>query len=737
MNSAERKTETLRRIVAVVAVAVTIYYLFWRVTETFNPNALVFSWALWIAELFGFLTTILFYFSVWRPLRRTPPPPLEGRTVDVLIPTFDESVQVLRKTLLACNNLTYPHRTLMLDDGNRSEVRELCEELACAYIARPSHEDAKAGNINYGLQLSTAEFIAVFDADHAPLPHFIDRLIGYFKDDKVAFVQSPQAFYNIDSFMHRVDEEKRYVWGEQGLFYDLIQPGRDRWNAAYFVGSCALMRRKALDDIKGFATGSITEDMLTSIRLQSEGWSSVYHNEQLAYGIAAETILPFHIQRRRWGLGGWQVFFKANPLFVRGLSLPQRLCYLASLIYPIEGFQKLVFYITPPIALFTGILPMRALDINYLLHFVPYYTISLFAFNEMGRGFGGNLMLEQFSMGKFVTYIRSFFALLLPKRARRFKVTPKGGGSQAPYTLLAPQLIVFIVSIVAIVWALVHLILQIRNDEFIIAVNSLWALYNSGLGLAIFLYAKKKIVQRRECFRIPDAVPVLYSYRNHEKDIHRLSVAEDLTRKGLSLISIDRVPDGQELNMKIVLPGTDVTLKGMLVQGTSGAANGHTVTRAGFSFTEVSKASGDTLLRYLHESAVRKFLREYSTRYRTYIEKRIERARKHQKRPDRFTAFLPAVVMNGDGKPSYGVIKNISASGFLLLTRHALDPGKEVSLQTVIGKDLVPMSGVVARTSPYESKEFPEMLAGVRLTKADPEKMLHLLRIGRRIESML
>ena len=737
MSSAERKTENLRRIVAVVAVAVTVYYLFWRVTETFNPHALVFSWALWIAELFGFLTTILFYFSVWRPLRRTPPPPLEGRTVDVLIPTFDERIPVLRKTLLACNNLTYPHRTLVLDDGDRGDVRELCEELGCVYTARPSHEDAKAGNINYGLQLSTAEFIAVFDADHAPLPHFIDRLIGYFKDDNVAFVQSPQAFYNIDSFMHRVDEKKRYVWGEQGLFYDLIQPGRDRWNAAYFVGSCALMRRKALDDTKGFATGSITEDMLTSIRLQSEGWSSVYHNEQLAYGIAAETILPFHIQRRRWGLGGWQVFFKANPLFVRGLSLPQRLCYLASLIYPIEGFQKFVFYITPPIALFTGILPMRALDINYLLHFVPYYTISLFAFNEMGRGFGGNLMLEQFSMGKFVTYIRSFFALLLPKRARLFKVTPKGDSSQAPYTLLAPQLIVFIVSIASIVWALLLLIMQIRSDEFIIAVNSLWALYNSGLGLAIFLYAKKKIIQRREYFRIPDAVPVLYSYRNHEKDIHRLSVAEDLTRKGLSLISIDRVPDGQELSMKIVLPGMDVTLKGMLVQGTSGAANGHTVTRAGFSFTDVSKESGDKLLRYMHESAVRKFLREYSIRYRTYIEKRLERAHKHQKREDRFAAFLPAVVMNGDGKPSYGVIKNISASGFLLLTRHTLEPGKEVSLQTVIGKDLVPMSGVVARTNPYESKEFPEMLAGVRLTKADPEKVLHLLRIGRRIESML
>jgi cellulose synthase (UDP-forming) len=736
MSSTERKTENLRRILSCIAIGVTIYYLLWRVIETFNPNALVFSWALWIAELFGFITTILFYFSVWRPLRRTPPPPLEGRTVDVFIPTVSESVLVLRKTLLACNKLTYPHRTVVLDDGNRKEVKELCEELGCTYIARPSHDDAKAGNVNYGLQLSEAEFIAIFDADHAPLPHFIERLIGYFKDDEVAFVQSPQAFYNIDSFMHRVDEQRKYVWGEQGLFYDLIQPGRDRWNAAYFVGSCALMRRKALDDIGGFATGSITEDMMTSIRLQAKGWSSVYHNETLAYGIAAETILPFHIQRRRWGLGGWQVFFKANPLFVRGLTFPQRLCYLASLIYPIEGFQKLIFYITPPIALFSGILPMRALDIHYLLHFVPYYVISLFAFNEMGRGFGGNLMLEQFSMGKFITYIRSFFALFLPKRARQFKVTPKAESSQAPYSLLAPQLIVFIVSIAAIVWALVQLILQIRNDEFIIAVNSLWALYNSGLGLAIFLYAKKKIVQRRECFRIPDAVPVLYSYKNGRKDIHRLSVAEDLTRKGLSLLSIDRIPDGQEVEMKIVLPKTNIAVKGTLVQGKSAAANGHTVSRAGFSLTEIEDEDRDTLLRYLHESAVSKFLGQYATRYKTYIEKRFEKERKNRMRAERIEGCLPAVVMNGDGKPSYGVMKNSSASGFLLLTRHALEPQKRVSLQVVIGKELVPLQGIVVRTVEYESKAFPEMLAGVKLTKADPEAVLHMLRIGKRIESI-
>ena len=198
------------------------------------------------------------------------------------------------------------------------------------------------------------------------------------------------------------------------------------------------MRRAALDDVGGFATSSITEDMLTSIRIHAKGWSSVYHNEGLAYGIAAETINPFHIQRKRWGLGGWQVFFKANPLFVRGLSFPQRLCYLGSLIYPIEGFQKLVFYVTPPIVLFTGILPMNALDITYLLHFVPYYALSLFAFNEMGRGYAGYLLLEQFSMGKFVTYLESFFSLLLPRRGATVQGDAEGRSSLDPVPARRP-----------------------------------------------------------------------------------------------------------------------------------------------------------------------------------------------------------------------------------------------------------------------------------------------------------
>ena len=728
--------ETLRRVVAVLAMIVTLQYLYWRVTATFNQSALFFSWALYIAECFGTLTTFLFFFAVWRPLSRVVPPPLEGRTVDVLIPTKNEPVSILRKTLLACNDLKYPHRTLLLDDGNRPEVKALCEELRCVYLARENHEHAKAGNINFGLTHSTAEFVAIFDADHAPLPHFIDRLIGYFKDEKLGFAQAPQEFYNIDSFQHRTDKEKMYVWTEQGLFYNLIQPGRDRWNAAYFVGSCALMRRKALDDVGGFATSSITEDMLTSIRIHAKGWSSVYHNEGLAYGIAAESIKPFHIQRRRWGLGGWQVFFRANPLFVRGLSFPQRLCYLGSLIYPIEGFQKLIFYVTPPIVLFTGILPMNALDITYLLHFIPYYAISLFAFNEMGRGYAGYLMLEQFSMGKFVTYLESFFSLFLPRRSRQFAVTPKGEKAAAPYHLILPQTLVCVASIIAILWAIFQLVLGLRSDEFIVAVNSLWALFNSGLAIAIVLYARTKFRQRRTEFRIVDAVPVFLGYEEGGVAVRRLAAADDATESGLSIVAVGVVPDDRDLKLEIMLPRKTLTGTARVVYEKTAAAGGtDTVARAGLAVTGLS-GEVDVMSRYLHESAVSKFLAEYSTRYRTYIESRLGPRPQRKGRARRVRAFLPAVVHGSGQASSYGVIRNVSASGLLLATREDLVEGNELNVEAVIGNERVPLPGIVVRVVRHASLDFPECVAGVQFKKAETKSVNRILAIADAIATL-
>ncbi len=730
----QERVERFRRVVAIIGVLVTLYYLYWRVTETLNPNALAFSWALYGAEVFGAITTFLFYFMVWKPRTRTAPPPLAGKTVDVFIPTKSESVDVLRKTILACSDLKYPHRTLVLDDGNRPEVKALSEELGCIYLARPSNEGAKAGNLNYGLQHSSAEFIAVFDADHVPLPNFIDRTIGYFRDEKVAFVQTPQEFYNIDSFQHRTDKKKKYIWGEQYLFFSLIQPGKDHWNSAYFVGSCALMRRKALDECEGFATGTITEDMLTSLRIHSKGWSSVYHNENLAYGIAAETILPFHIQRQRWGVGNWQILWKANPLFLRGLTLAQRMNYLSSMIYPLEGFQKIIFYATPPIALFTGVLPMKALDVTYLAHFIPYFIISTFGFNEMARGYGGQLMLEQFSMGKYFTYIKSVWLFFLPKERSKFKVTPKGEGKTVPFSFIIPQFAVLLASFIAVLFGVLQLLMGQRSDDFVIAVNCFWAIYNSGLAVAILQYDYKKLFQRRNRFRIPDAIPCLIcETAAAESEGNReclLGIVDDLTEDGASLIIIGQVRIGKQLDLTLCLGKDRVAVRGSVIRQQSSTALSYAVSNLGIRFHDTSQSTRDLLSRYMHEAAISKTMREYATRYKTYLERRFQAKHHFRERAYRALAYLPCKVVLHDQKAYYGVIKDISETGALLAMMRQVPTGADLSVQVVLGKDTLPLQGTVVRQLESISQDFPEHVVGMRLAESSRPNVETLLALA-------
>ena len=739
MDFSNKRIENMRRVIALLAIIATTYYLYWRYTETLNPNALFFSWLLYGAEIFGAVSTFLFYFTVWKPKTRIAPPPIQGCSVDVFIPTMNESVSLLRKTLLACNELRYPHRTLVLDDGNRPEVKTLCEELKCVYLARETHDHAKAGNLNFGLQHSDAEFIAIFDADHVPLSSFIDKLIGYFKDSKVGFVQVPQEFYNIDSIQHRTDRKEKKIWGEQYLFFSLIQPGKDSWNAAFFVGSCAILRRKALDDIGGFATGSITEDMLTSIRLHAKKWSSIYHNENLAFGIAAETLQPFSVQRQRWGVGNWQVFAKANPLFIKGLSLSQRISYLSSMIYPLEGLQKIIFYITPPIALFTGVLPMRALDVNYLLHFIPYFFLSTYGFNEMARGVGGQIMLEQYSMAKFVTYLKTMVIPFIPKKSKAFEVTSKGAGdaSRVPSILIIPPYLVTILSFAAMIWALVQTIFGQRSDTFIVAVNCFWALYNSGLALAVIHFDYKKLFQRRTTFRIPDIV--LTDYRligeTDNKDVN-LAVAEDITEDGMSMMAVNQVGVGKEFEVNLMLPKNPLTIKCAAVRERSLSVSPYRISQIGLRFINISQETKDILSKYLHESAIKKFLKDYTIGYKTYIERRFSK-NNFLSRAARSLAYIPVVIHGESGNNSYAAIKDISNTGIQVTTREMWPQGAKVTLDVVLGKDRILLTGSVVRSIDWSNDIYPEYFLGIHFSEESAKEVENLLKIAQQISEFI
>ena len=422
---------------------------------------------------------------------------------------------------------------------------------------------------------------------------------------------------------------------------------------------------------------------------------------------------------------------------MRGLSVPQRLCYLASMIYPFEGFQKMIFYITPVIALFTGVLPMRALDVNYLVHFVPYFTISLFAFNELGRGFGGNVILEQFSMGKFFTYIKSLFNFLFPKKRKDFKVTPKGGGLLVPFRLILPQFLVFMLSVTAIIWGLTRVIFQQRSDNFVVAVNCFWALFNSGLALAIIQYDYKKLVQHRERFRVPDAIPVEYSTAYNAKGKPMLGVADNLTEKGLSLLVIGHVMPGQELRINILLPAESLSVKGVVVQENSIIAEQYRISRVGVSFTGITQDTQDILSRYLHGSSIIKFIKEYTTRYKTYLERRFRTGFYFHERVYRALAYLPVVIWTDKEISAYGVVKDISGTGLLLATRVHLLTGSIITIDFILGNQTIDINGAVVRSVTYENRDIPEFLAGVQFNEASKEKVKDVLAIAGKISSLV
>jgi cellulose synthase (UDP-forming) len=232
------------RAIAVANAAAGLVYLAWRYAASINVEALALSLFLIAAESYSYLDSLLFAATMWKPLRRSSPPPLEEATVDVFITTYNEPIEIVRSTAEAALAIAWsPLSVHILDDGSRDGMRALAAELGCGYITRGEEwkgkdKHAKAGNVNNALGLTSGEFILILDADQIPDPRIVSRTIGYFADPRLAFVQTPQSFYNLppgDPF-----------GSDAPFFYGPIMRGKDGWNAAFFCGSNALLRREAL-----------------------------------------------------------------------------------------------------------------------------------------------------------------------------------------------------------------------------------------------------------------------------------------------------------------------------------------------------------------------------------------------------------------------------------------------------------------------------------------------------------
>lgn len=545
-TSKESLIAALRTIVIAAYLIYAPYYLYWRL-GTFNPDALIFSWTIWLAELFGYLTAVLHVFMVARLTSPVAPPAPDGLRVDVFVTTYNESVDLLRHTLRAAVKMDYPHQTWLLDDGNNPQMAELARELGCRYLTRRDNQHAKAGNLNNALKHSDADFVAVFDADHVPNRNFLTKTLGFFNDEDVAFVQTPQDFYNLDSYQHRRHRRFRYVWTEQSLFFRVIQRGKDYWNAAFFCGSCAVLRTSALQDIGGFATETVTEDLHTSIRLHRHGYRSIYISESLAYGLAPGSADAFLSQRRRWGQGAMQVWRKEGIMFVRGLTLPQRLNYLASVLTYFDGWPKAIFYVAPIIVLLTGVMPINVLGLEFLAHFIPFYLLCFWAYEEAGRGFGRTVLTEQYNMARFAVFLRATVEGFT--RRVKFTVTPKTANGDKERRRIVPQIGVVVGSITAMVVGTVLWLLYHHLEPMAFVANLIWATINLGLAGAVVRFTLNRR-HRRNDYRFPIPLPVEVETRSGRTLI---ALAENVSSSGCRMITETALDPGP-VQGKLFLP---------------------------------------------------------------------------------------------------------------------------------------------------------------------------------------
>ncbi|UZN02908.1 glycosyltransferase [Cellulomonas sp. S1-8] len=369
-------------------------------------------------------------------------------TPDVFITTYGEDLGTIRRTVSAALRIQGRHQTWVLDDGRSDDVRDLAAELGARYVRRLSSGGAKAGNINHALTLASGEYFMVLDADFVPLPGFLHETVPFFAGQDVAFVQTPQTYGNYDNVISR---GAGYM---QAMFYQYVQPGRNRFNAAFCVGTNVIYRRQAIDSIGGIYTDSKSEDVWTSLMLHESGWRTVYIPMTLAIGDTPETVEAYTKQQLRWATGGFEIMLTHNPLSrKRTLTMDQRIAYLVTATHYLTGIAPLLLLLVPPLDIYFDLSPMdlTTTPLTWALYYSSFYVLQiLLAFYTLGSFRWEVLLLASVS---FPIYVRALINAVL-RREQAWHVTGKKGAYRSPFAFMLPQVLVFQFLLVTTVVAL-------------------------------------------------------------------------------------------------------------------------------------------------------------------------------------------------------------------------------------------------------------------------------------------
>lgn len=540
-----RRRETLAHALALWGAAFGAAYLIWRLGWTMNWHAWWLSVPLWGAEAHGYLTFLVHVLTVWDirpPARGTA---LGERAVDFYIPTYNEPHSVLAPTIAAAIAVRYPHTTYVLDDGNREWVAELCARFGAEYVQRAEHVHAKAGNLNHALHQTRGEFVCVIDADFIAAPNYIDELIGYFNDPRVAVVQGPQEFYNRDSFQHPTAGDP---WHEQTMFYEVIQPGKNHLNSAFWCGAPSMLRRDALLGLGGVATETVTEDLHTSLRLHQRGWRIVYHAGPVAFGLAPDDYHGFITQRQRWALGTMQVI--RREWRARGLSLGQRLSYIGSTATYFDAYRNLALLTVLPVVLLTGRVPLVG-GLPVFLAWGAFFASMNAANVALGRGRVRALGTQMFDLMKMFAFAVATLTLVVP-RPVRFKVTRKVAQSERQVSaFLWPFLALTLCYAVSLPVGVGRMLgIWSAEDRFAVGAAIGWAALILSLFIAVGVRAYRHI-GRVGGYRLAVSLPAGVGY----DDAAWPAEITNLSMDGVALVTEARLAVGRVVTLHIAAAG--------------------------------------------------------------------------------------------------------------------------------------------------------------------------------------
>ncbi|MBA4175014.1 MAG: UDP-forming cellulose synthase catalytic subunit [Leptothrix sp. (in: Bacteria)] len=503
-----------------LALLATGRYGWWRVTQSMDLQPgweMLLGWGLLAAEAYAWLVMVLGFVQTAWPLQRRPvalpPAPERWPTVDVFIPTYNEPLAVLVPTVLAAKGLDWPAdklRITLLDDGRRDEIRAFAAEVGVGYGTRPDNLHAKAGNLNHALARSDGEFVAIFDCDHLPSRSFLQLTMGeLLRDERCAMVQTPHHFFSPDPFERNLETFGR-VPNEGALFYGLIQDGNDFWNATFFCGSCAVLRREALMEVGGIAVETVTEDAHTALKLHRRGWRTAYLNITQAAGLATESLSGHVGQRIRWARGMAQIFRLDNPLLGPGLSFMQRICYSNAMLHFFYGIPRMVFLTAPLAYLFGELHIIRAEAAVIALYALPHMVLPNIANAHLQGPHRHTFWAEVYEavLAWYIT-LPTTLAFINP-RAGKFNVTAKGGlveHTHFDWSISRPYLGLVVLNAAGLGMGIGRLFWWNTFETGTVLMNLAWTLFNLlVLGAALGVARERR--QVRLAHRVPARLPV-------------------------------------------------------------------------------------------------------------------------------------------------------------------------------------------------------------------------------------